>query len=174
MPKTKVQKKEIISGLKGKLDEMKSAVFVNFSGIPVKEINELRNICRDENVGYVVAKKTLLKKVLGDIGFTDIKDDNFSGEVATVIGFEDEITPAKLISAFAKGHDKMKILGGVLEGSLIDEHKVKALAQLPSKQELIANVVGTIAAPLTGFVTVLSGNLRNFVYALNAIKEKKS
>ena len=130
MPKTKVQKKEIISGLKGKLDEMKSAVFVNFSGIPVKEINELRNICRDENVGYVVAKKTLLKKVLGDIGFTDIKDDNFSGEVATVIGFEDEITPAKLISDFAKGHDKMKILGGVLEGSLIDEHKVKALAQL--------------------------------------------
>lgn len=174
MPKTKVQKKEIISGLKGKLDEMKSAVFVNFSGIPVKEINELRNICRDENVGYVVAKKTLLKKVLGDIGLTDIKDDNFSGEVATVIGFEDEIAPAKLISAFAKSHDKMKILGGVLEGLLIDEHKVKALAQLPSKQELIANVVGTIAAPLTGFVTVLSGNLRGLVYALNAIKDKKS
>lgn len=174
MAKTKAQKKEIIGGLKNKLDDMKSAVFVNFSGIPVKEINTLRNTCKDENIGYVVAKKTLLKKVLTEKGFTDIKDDNFSGEVATVIGFEDEIAPAKLISAFAKDHDKMKILGGVLEGAIIDESKVKALAKLPSKQELLAKTVGSIAAPLSGFVNVLAGNLRNFVYALNAIKEKKS
>jgi len=174
MPKTKIQKKEIITGLKKKLDDMKSAVFVNFSGIPVKEINELRNSCRDENVGYVVAKKTLLKKVLAARGFTDVSDDNFSGEVATVIGFEDEVTPAKLISAFAKNHEQMKILGGVLEGSLIDENKVKALAKLPSKPELLASVVGTIAAPLSGLVTVLSGNLRSLVYALKAIGEKKS
>lgn len=174
MPKTKAQKKEILNGLKKKLDEMKSAVFVNFSGIPVKEINDLRNSCKDEKIDYVVAKKTLLKKILTDKGFTDVKDDYFSGEVATVISFEDEIAPAKIISAFSKEHEKMKILGGVLEGLLIDESKVKALAKLPSKQELLAKAVGSIAAPLSGFVNVLAGNLRNFVYTLNAIGEKKS
>lgn len=174
MAKTKAQKKEILDGLKEKLDDMKSAVFVNFSGIPVKEINGLRNTCKDENISYIVAKKTLLKKILKDKGLADIKDDDFNGEVATVISFEDEIAPAKLVSIFFKDHDKMKILGGVLEGELINEDKVKALAKLPSKPELLAKVVGSIASPLSGFVNVLSGNLRNFVYALNAISEKKS
>ncbi|MDO8668835.1 MAG: 50S ribosomal protein L10 [Candidatus Buchananbacteria bacterium] len=174
MAKTKAQKKEILSGLSKKLDEMKSAVFVNFSGIPVKEINNLRNTCKDENVGYVVAKKTLLKKVLSERGLINLKDDDFNGEVATVIGFTDEITPAKLVSAFLKEHDKMKILGGVLEGLLIDENKVKALAKLPSRPELLAKAVGSIAAPLSGFINVLSGNLRNLVYVLGAIGEKKS
>ncbi|NCN07507.1 50S ribosomal protein L10 [Candidatus Falkowbacteria bacterium] len=174
MAKTKSQKKEILGGLQEKMDAMKSAVFVNFSGIPVKEINILRNTCKDENVGYVVAKKTLLKKILTEKGFSDVENSDFSGEVATVIGFEDEIAPAKLVSTFAKGHEKMKILGGVLEGALIGEDKIKALAVLPSKPELLAKAVGSIAAPLSGFVNVLSGNLRNFVYALNAISEKKS
>lgn len=173
MPKTKIQKKEILSGLKEKMTAMKSAVFVNFSGIPVKEINDLRNICKEENVGYVVAKKTLLKKALSEYGLPDIQDDYFSGEVATVIGFEDEVKPAKLVSTFAKEHEKMKILGGVLEGSLIDEGKVKFLAKLPSKPELLAQAVGSLAAPLSGLVQVLSGNLRNFVYVISAIKDKK-
>ena len=173
MPKTKVQKKEILNVLKQKMADMKSAVFVNFSGIPVKEINDLRNICKEENISYIVAKKTLLKKALSEYGLSDIQDDYFSGEVATVIGFEDEVKPAKLVSVFAKEHEKMKILGGVLEGALIDEGKVKFLAKLPSKPELLAQAVGSLAAPLSGLVQVLSGNLRNLVYVLSAIGEKK-
>ena len=174
MAKTKAQKTEALKDLKQKMGDMKSAVFVNFSGIPVKEIDELRNNCKDEEVGYAVTKKTLLKKALTENKYEGAEGQEFEGEVATVMGFEDEVAPARLVNTFAKEHENMKILGGVLEGAIIDENKVKALALLPSKQELIAKAVGSIAAPLSGMVNVLQGNLRNFVYALNAIKEKKS
>ena len=149
---------------------MKSAVFFNYFGLPVKEINLLRNDCRKENIGYKVAKKTLLKKVLAEKGY----DADLSGEVAVLFGRQDEVAPAKVIAAFAKTHDKAKIVGGVLEGQFITADKVKALSRLPSKQELLAKVVGSIASPLSGFVNVLQGNLRCLVYTLNAIKEKKS
>lgn len=174
MAKTKAQKKEALESLKQKISDMKAAVFVNFSGIPVKEIDELRNSCREENVNYTVTKKTLLKKTLTDSGFEGVENTKFEGEIATVIGFEDEVAPARLVSQFAKEHESMKILGGVLEGSFIDTAKINALAQLPSKQELLAKAVGSIASPLSGMVNVLQGNLRNFIYALSAIKEKKS
>src|SRR3989344_3450327 len=173
MPKTKAQKKEIIEVLKEKFKTMKSAVFVNFSGIPVKEINNLRNTCQEENVGYLVAKKTLFKKVLSESGYEGVQDQKFEGEVAAVIGFEDEVAPAKLVSDFIKEHDKMKIIAGILEGSLIDENKIKALAKLPSKQELLAKAIGSIAAPLSGLVNVLQGNIRGLVYTFKAMSEKK-
>lgn len=173
MAKTKVQKQVALEGLQQKMGEMKSAVFVNFSGIPVKEINELRNSCKDENINYTVAKKTLLKKVLTENGFKGVEEQNFDGEIATLVSTTDEVAPARLVSKFAKTHDKMKIVGGVLEKDLIDGQKVIELSKLPSKQELIASVVGTIAAPLSGMLNVLQGNLRNFVYVLNAIKDKK-
>lgn len=173
MPKTKVQKKEILEDLKEKFDAMKSAVFVNFSGLPVKEINNLRNACKEKNVDYAVAKKTLFKRVLLAKGYQGVQANKFEGEVAAIIGFEDEIAPAKLISDFIKEHDKMKIIAGILEGSLIDENKIRALAKLPAKQELLAKAVGSLAAPLAGLVQVLAGNIRGLVYTLKAISEKK-
>jgi large subunit ribosomal protein L10 len=174
MAKTKAQKQEALDGLKQKITDMKAAVFVNFSGIPVKEIDALRSNCRDENIEYTVAKKTLLKKALSESGLEGVDGQDFDGEIATIMGFSDEITSARLISEFAKKHESMKVVGGVLEGSFIDSSKVDALAKLPSKDELLAKAVGSIAAPLSSMVNVLQGNLRNFVYALNAIKENKS
>ena len=173
MAKTKAQKKEVLDTLKEKMGDMKSAVFVNFSGIPVKEIDQLRNSCKDENIEYAVTKKTLLKKVLTDSGLEGSSVDNFEGEIATIIGFEDEVAPARLVSKFAKDHGNMKIVGGVLEGALIDESKVSALAKLPSREELLAKAVGSIASPLSGMLNVLQGNIRKFVYVISAIKDNK-
>jgi len=172
MAKTKQQKEGIAQALSDKVKDSKSAVFVNFSNIPVQEIDELRNKCREAGSKYVVTKKTLLKKVLAEAGYDEAKDTSFDGEIATVFG-SDEITPAKLVKEFAKDHETMKVVAGILEGKMIDEPQVNALAVMPSKDELIAKVVGSIAAPLSGMVNVLQGNLRNFVYALNAIREKK-
>lgn len=149
---------------------MKSAVFINYFGLPVKEINVLRNDCRKEDVGYKVAKKTLLKKVLAEKGFTA----ELNGEVAVMFGRTDEIAPAKIIANFAKTHDKAKIVGGILEGKFIDVNMVKALSKLPTKQELLGKLVGTIAAPMSGFLNVLQGNIRGLVQVLNAISEKKA
>ncbi|OGY43169.1 MAG: 50S ribosomal protein L10 [Candidatus Buchananbacteria bacterium RIFCSPLOWO2_01_FULL_39_33] len=173
MAKTKAQKLEILKGLKEKFSEMKSVIFVNFSGLPVKEINNLRNSCKEKNVNYIVAKKTLLKKVLAEKGLVGIGDNDFKGEVAAVIGFEDEVAPAKLVSDFAKDHEKLEIIAGWLDGLLVDKSRIQALAKLPSKSELLAKAVGSIAAPLSGLVNVLQGNIRGLVYTFKAMSEKK-
>lgn len=173
MPKTKTQKQEILKDLKDKLAKMKTVVFVNFSGIPVKELNELRNKAKEQNIDYAVAKKTLLKKALKESGYEKVNADNFSGEVATVFGFEDEVAPAKLVKDFMKAQEKMKIIGAILEGDFVDEKKALALAALPSRPELLAKMVGSIAAPLSGLVNVLAGNIRSLVYVMRAVKDKK-
>ena len=174
MPKTKLQKIEIIRKLQDSIKEMKSVVFVNFFGIPVKEISQLRQNCKDQEVEYVVAKKTLLKKVLSESGYQAVAEKNLSGEIAAVFGKKDEILPSKLIFDFAKSHEKMKVVVGILDGRVINANEVMALAKLPSKSELLAKVVGSIASPLSGFVRVLGGNIRSLVCILSAIKEKKS
>lgn len=174
MPKTKTKKQEIFTNLKDQLAKMKAAVFVNFSGIPVKEINSLRVQCRDEQIDYTVVKKSLFKKVLAETGHQDVDVKKFNGEIAALFGFADEVAPAKLVKKFAKDHNKMNVLGGILEGGFIDDAKVTALAKLPARPELLAKMVGSIAAPLSGLVNVLQGNLRGLVNVLNAVKEKKA
>lgn len=174
MPKTRKQKKDILEKFSQGLEESKSSVFVNFSRIPVKEIDSLRQKCKESGAKYAVAKKTLLKKALAEKGFSGAEDQDLSGEVATIFGFNDEVTPAKLVSEFIKTHENMKILGGILENNLIDAEKVKALSKLPSKEELLAKIVGSIAAPMSGLVNVLQGNIRGLVYTLSAIRDKKS
>ncbi|MBI5765800.1 50S ribosomal protein L10, partial [Candidatus Falkowbacteria bacterium] len=116
MPKTKLQKIEIIRKLQDNIKEMKSVVFVNFFGIPVKDINQLRQNCRDQEVEYVVAKKTLLKKVLSESGYQEVAEKSLSGEIAAVFSKKDEISPSKLIFDFAKSHEKMKVIAGILDG----------------------------------------------------------
>ncbi len=173
MPKTKAQKSAILKSLTQKVEQMKSAVFISFNKISVKEIDALRNKCKDEGSQYIVAKKTLLKKSFENQGLGSI-DEAVTGEVGAIFGFEDEIAPAKIASAFVKDHQDAVISGGFLDGLAIDKDKVVALSKLPSRQELLAKAVGSIASPLSGFVNVLQGNLRNLVYVLGAVKEKKS
>ncbi|MFA5047747.1 MAG: 50S ribosomal protein L10 [Patescibacteria group bacterium] len=174
MPKTKLQKSEIIRTINAKLDKMKSAVLVNFSGIEVKNINKLRDECREQEIDYMVAKKTLLKKALAEKGLKETADQELGGEIAALFGYQDEVAPARLAAKFAKEYENLKLVGGILEGAYIDGAKVLALSKLPSRQELLAKAIGSMAAPLSGLVNVLQGNLRGLVYTLNAIKEKKA
>ena len=173
MPKTKAQKQVIVSDLVEKLRRMKSAVFTSISGYTMPDADKLRAKGRKEGVDFVVAKKTLLTRALKEIGL-ELTKDQFEGSVLTSIGYEDEVAPAKLIAGLAKDKQTMKMLGGILEGKFVDAAAVKTLAKLPGKQELLAKMVGSLNAPLSGFVNVLAGNLRSFVYALNAIAKSKS
>lgn len=174
MPKTKEQKKQAVQDIKEQLDRAKSVVFADFQGLKVNEIEELRSKCHDQNIGYVVAKKTLLRIALKEAGLKDIEPKDVPGSLATVFGFEDEVAPARILAEFAKGHEALEIKAGILEGRLVDADEIIRLSKLPSKVELYAKVVGSINAPISGFVNVLAGNLRALVYAFNAIKESKS
>lgn len=99
---------------------------------------------------------------------------NFNGEIGTIIGFEDEITPAKIVAEFAKKNEAMKIIAGLLGTEFLNAESVLQLAKLPSKEQLLARFVGSIRAPLIGFVNVLQGNIRGLVQVLRQIEGKKS
>ena len=169
---TKSQKQEIAKELKGNIKSSKTCVVCDFKGLTVEELTEIRGQLREFGAEMKVIKKTLMQIALKEAK-VDLDVRKMEGQLAIVFGGEDEVSSPKVLNDFAKDNEKLRILGGVLEQKGITEVEVKNLANLPSKQELLAKVVGSIKAPINGFVGVLSGNLRKFIYALNAIKESK-
>lgn len=173
MSKTRQQKVSQVEALVSGMKNAKAVVFANFQGLKVKEMEELRAICRKENIECIAAKKTLVKKALSETGMADVSTKEFQGGVAVFMGQGDEVAPAQIVAGYAKDHEVMSIFGGVLEGSFIDSQKVVALSKLPSKQQLLGQLVGTLNAPVSGFVNVLAGNIRGLATVLTAIKDQK-
>ena len=118
-------------------------------------------------------KNTMIRRAVDALGMEGL-EPVLEGPTAVAFGMEDAVAPAKIISDFIKETEKTEIKAGVLEGKVVDVAAVKALASLPSREVLLAKVLGSMNAPITGFVTALSGNIRNLLYVLNAIGEKKS
>ncbi len=172
MPKTRAQKAEIVDELAHKLVKMKSVVFTSISGYTMDDANTLRQKGRAVGVEVMIAKKSLLNRALEANGFT-IQSDELEGSILTTIGFDDEVAAAKLMAEFAKERETIQIVGGILEGKFVGSTAIKQLATLPSREELLAKLVGSLNAPISGFVNVLAGNLRSLVYVLNAIKATK-
>lgn len=172
MPKTKDQKREDLKNLEDKFTRTKAAVFVNFSGLNVKDTTSLRSSLRKEGIDYGVAKKTLIKIAMDKTGYEGVDPKQFDGNVAAVFGYDDEVAPAKILKQFKSQHEALKILGGILEKKYIDSAKVMELANIPGKQELLAKLVGSINSPVSGFVNVLAGNLRGLVQVLKSMSEK--
>lgn len=174
MAKTKAQKKQMVQDLVDKLTKHKSLVFTDYKGLTVAEAAEIRKLCKEQGAEYLVAKKTLIKLALDEAGINDIDVKAMDGNVALVIGFEDEVAPAKIVANFAKDHESLKLLGGIMENKFIELAQVEALSKIPSKAELLAKLVGSLNSPVSGFVNVLAGNLRGLVNALKAIQEQKA
>ena len=123
----------------------------------------------------MVAKKTLMNLAFAEAKIENLSIKDFEGRVAVVFGYEDEVAPAKIVGEFKKTHkDNIDFLGGILENKYLNKEEVSALSKLPSKQELYAKIVGSLNAPVSGFVNVLAGNLRGLVTVLKAIEEKKA
>lgn len=167
---TQDKKKEVISEVQNHLDRSKLTVLADYKGLNVKETQELRKTLRDEGVGYKVAKNTLVRiAVKAHKNLKDIDESIFNGPTALAFGYDDEVAPAKLLVDFAKSHNALEVLGGFnAAGDVFDADQIKQLAQLPSKDVLRGQLVGTIAAPLSGFVNVLTGNTRGLINVLNA------
>lgn len=176
MPKTKEQKREILRDLAAKISKAKSVVFAKFNKLTVKENQNLRNELKKEASEYYVAKKTLMDLAFKDLKLEGLNVKSFAGQIAAVFGYGDEVAPAKTVALFKKkleDKEKIEFIGGILEGKFIGEEKIKFLASLPGRQELYAKIVGSLNAPISGFVNVLAGNLRSLVYVLKAIESKK-
>lgn len=173
MPITRQQKEEIIKSLSDKFSKAKSIVFLGFQGLTVKEDKELRSKLRSENIDYKVARKTLIRRSLKEMNIEGVDDISLEGPVGAAIGYEDEIAPARLANEFAKTNKKLQLLGGFISNKYANAKEIKVLALLPGKDQLRAQLVGTINAPISGFVNVLAGNIRGLVTVLKAIGDGK-
>lgn len=171
MPLTKEQKKQVINDLKEKLRKQKSAVFVDYRGLSVKDLNSLRKDLKKENIDFKVSKKTLMDLAIKQADFNEVPIKDLDGQIAIAFGYKDEVGPAKHLYKFAKTHKSLKILGGILAGGFVDQDGVMRLAKLPSKQELLAQALATLNAPITGFARVLNGNIINLLNILGRIKQ---
>ena len=165
---TKEQKKEIVEELTDKLKRQKALVFTDFRGLKVGEIQDLRKELRQAEIEYKIAKKTLIKLAL-EKAKKEIDTSQFESSVALAFGYQDPIMPAKIISKFAKEHKNLKILGGLMEDKFLTIEEIKELAKILSKDELLAKFIGSIKAPISGFVNVLQGNIRNLIGVLSAL-----
>jgi len=173
MPKTKEQKTKTVQELSESLAKAKSIVFVDIQGLKVKEIVSLRKKAKQAMGNLKVAKKTLIdlaiksKKEIGD----KINAKTMSGEIAVLFGFEDPIKPLKSFYDFAKTNENLRFIAGILDDNLLNREEVMAVAQLPSKQELLSQLFSTFKSPISGFANVLRGNIKGLVYVLANIKK---
>ncbi len=166
-------KKTVVEEIKSKIQESKSVVFVKFSGLTVAEDTELRRNFRQNNVEYKVLKNTLVRRAFNDLGVTAF-DEDLNGPTSVAFGL-DEISAAKVIvDAVKKYNGKVEVKCAYVDGGKVDVKAVQALASMPSKEELIAKMLGSMQAPISNFVGVLSAMPRGLVVALNAIAEKKA
>lgn len=166
-------KKQEVEVLKEAFNGAKCAVFANCTGIEVNDITALRNGLRGSDAKFKVLKNTLARIAAKGTQF-EVAEDIFSGPVSVAFGFGEDISaPAKAIVDFAKENKKLEILGGLVEGSLLDPDGVKKLASMPPKPVVQAMFLGLMQAPARNFMGVLEGSARKFMYALNAIAEKK-
>jgi large subunit ribosomal protein L10 len=175
MPNEKVlsEKKAVVAELAEKLKNSSGGVLVDYSGTTVAADTEMRRAMRAAGVDYAVVKNTLTRLAANESGLQGL-DPILNGPTALAVS-KDPVAAAKIISEYASKKDsKLKIKAGFVDGKVISPEEVKALAELPSKEVLIAQVLGTMVAPITGLVTVLNANIRGLAVALQAIADKKS
>jgi len=174
MALTRQEKNEIVSEIAGLLASSKMTVVAKYQGTTVKAMQQLRRDARGNATSIRVVKNRLVVKALQANDSLKAADTSeLKGQLLYAFNSEDEVAAAQTLNTFAKLNPTIEFVGGITaEGSFINAADVKALAELPSKDALRGQLVGTIAAPLTGFVGVMSGNLRSILYVLNARSEK--
>ncbi|HAI95761.1 MAG: 50S ribosomal protein L10 [candidate division WWE3 bacterium GW2011_GWE2_43_18] len=171
----KIKNLETVKSLKEKVARAKSIVFADYRGLSAGNANDLRAKLKGENSEMLVIKNTLLKVALEEekIKTDDIKKD-LEGPTMAVFSFEDPIASIKTIFEFAKKLELPKIKSALIEGVYADSARVEVIKNIPSKEVLLSQVVGNLKSPLSGFVGVLGGVHRKFVYAMDAIAKKKA
>ena len=162
MSKNIEAKKGVVADIRQKFEKAQSAILVDYRGLNVAEDTELRNQLRKAGVEYAVLKNTMINLAVKDMGIDDIKA-HLEGPTAVAFGYEDMIAPAKILSEFAKKSKKLTIKCGACDGAYLDEAGVQALANLPSKEVLIAKIMGSMMSSVS-----------KFVYCVEALRKKQA
>ncbi|OGR10407.1 MAG: 50S ribosomal protein L10 [Desulfobacterales bacterium RIFOXYA12_FULL_46_15] len=166
------QKKEVVERLAKEFKESEISILVDYKGLNVLKMTELRAQLRKEGIRIEVIKNSLMARASEGTD-TALMKDFFKGPNALILSKKDPVAPAKILINFVKDNEKLEIKAGALSGKLLSPEEIKQLAKLPSKEELLGQLVYTLNAVPTSFVNVLSGVPRAFVNVLNAIKDQK-
>jgi large subunit ribosomal protein L10 len=172
MPKTRQQKEELLQEFADRLNRSAAVVFVSMAGVKVGEVEQIRDGLFPQGLQLQVAKNSLLRRVLADQDMT-VPDEVLDQPLGLVYSYEDAVAAPKAVQGFVAEIDALKVLGGLMDGQYLAESQVTTLAKLPGREQLLAQTVGTIAAPLNGLVNVLHGNLRGLVTALGQIRDQR-
>jgi len=164
------EKDQLVAELTGKLKDASAVYYTDFTGLNVKRMTELRRRFRKAGVEYVVIKNTLALRAVNESG---LAGERLRGPTGLVVG-TDPVAAAKVLSDFARENDqKPEVKGGLLDGRQIGVEQVKALANLPSREQLLAELAGGLQAPLAGFVGAMNGLLYMFAGALDALRTQR-
>jgi len=184
MALTKTQKQRILTDLEGKIAKQKVVIFTDFTGLKVKDLSSLRRKLKLANSELKVAKKTLmgiafrkakiefeeLRSSLASAKASAMEIKKLPGEIALVFGYKDEISPAKIVYQFSQENPNLKILGGFFENKFREIEDIITLAQLPTREELLARLVGSIQAPVSNFIRTLEANIKGLINVLAKAK----
>lgn len=177
MANVRPEKQAAVASLKEQLSTAKGVVLTGYKGLTVAQDMKLRAKFREAGVSYHVVKNTMLRIAANETGLEGL-DPVLNGTTAIAVSADDAVAPAKVIYDFIKENklEKTEVLtikAGVVEGKIVGVDEVKALASLPSREVLIAKLLGSMQAPISGMVNVLQGTIRNMVYVLDAIRAQK-
>jgi len=166
------EKVRVVSELQDKFQRAKGIIFTDYRGLTVQEMSELRSKLRASALEYKVVKNTLAKRAAEG---TPVEStvDVFSGPVGVAFGYEDPVILAKEVLEFVKTNEKLKIKGGVIEGGVCNAKELDAISKLPPREVLMSIFVRTMQAPLVRFASALRATLLRFIYAMEALKQKR-
>lgn len=170
---TKAYKTNKIEQIKEKLQQAQVAIVTEYRGLSVEQITKLRRDLQKEGGDYMVTKNTLAKIAVQGTQF-EVLADAFKGPIALAFGFKDQVSPAKIMTDFIKKAKKGEIIGAALDGKLFSAEEAKALATLPSREELYAKMLGCINSPASGIANSTNAVLTSLVRAMDAVREQKS
>ena len=170
---TKAFKSEKIDEIKAKLEKAQVAIVTEYKGLSVEEITNLRRALQKDGGDYMVTKNTLAKIAVKGTDF-EVLTETFKGPIALAFGFEDQVSPAKAVAKFIKDTKKGVILGAALDGKLLSADETEALAKLPSKEELIAKILGSINSPASGIANSVNAVMAQLTRAMAAVRDQKA
>ena len=170
---TKAFKEEKISQMKEKIEKAKVAIVTDYKGLSVEEITKLRREIQKEDGDYMVTKNTLAKIAIKGTEY-EVLSDALTGPIAIAFGFEDQVAPAKALAKFIKDTKKGEILAAAMDGKLLSAAEAKALASLPSKQEIYAKMLGCINSPASGIANSINAVMSSLTRAMAAVRDQKS
>jgi large subunit ribosomal protein L10 len=168
---SKERKQELVEGYADMLSQSQGVILTNYRGLTVSQVQAVRNKLRELDSPYHVVKNTLLKLALERTGLPS-PEDMLAGPVAIGFCYTELPAIAKALTDFAREFEAFEVKGGLLGDKIMSVEDIKALATLPSRDVLLAQVVGSFQTPISGLVTALSGILRSFAYMLQARKEQ--